>query len=54
MAEGRVKAIDGTEIELEAQTLCVHGDTPGAVDLVRAIRQKLEASGINVMPMGAD
>lgn len=54
MAEGKVKAIDGTEIELEAQTLCVHGDTPGAVDLVRSIRQRLEASDIKVMPMGAD
>lgn len=52
MAEGRVKAVDGTEIELEAQTLCVHGDTPGAVDLVRSIRRTLEASGIKVMPMG--
>ncbi|HDR15018.1 MAG TPA: LamB/YcsF family protein [Desulfobacteraceae bacterium] len=54
MAEGRVTAIDGTELELEAQTLCVHGDTPGAVDLVRSIRQRLEDSGIKVMPMGAD
>jgi UPF0271 protein len=54
MAEGKIKAIDGTEIELEAQTLCVHGDTPGAIDLVRSIRQKLEASGIKVMPMGAN
>lgn len=53
MAEGKVIAIDGTEIPLETQTLCVHGDTPGAVDLVRSIRRRLEAAGIHVMPMGA-
>ncbi len=54
MAEGKVRAVDGTEIELEAQTLCVHGDNPAAVDLVRSIRQRLEDAGITVMPMGAD
>ncbi len=54
MAEGKVTAIDGTEIPLETQTLCVHGDTPGAVELVRSIRRRLEAAGIDVMPMGAE
>ena len=46
--EGRVKATDGTEIELKAETLCVHGDNPSAVDLVRSIRQTLEAEGVAV------
>ncbi len=50
--EGVVIAVDGTEVPLEAQTLCVHGDTPSAVDLVRAIRGKLEAEGVTVAPMG--
>jgi UPF0271 protein len=49
--EGKVVAIDGTEIPLNAQTLCVHGDTPGAVDLVRQIRELLENQGIDVKPM---
>jgi 5-oxoprolinase (ATP-hydrolysing) subunit A len=53
MAEGRVTAVDGTEIELDAQTLCVHGDNPAAVDLVRSIRRALEGAGIKVIPMGA-
>jgi UPF0271 protein len=44
--------VDGTEIPLRGQTLCVHGDTPGAVDLVKSIREKLEAEGVQVEPMG--
>ncbi|MBW2441213.1 MAG: LamB/YcsF family protein, partial [Deltaproteobacteria bacterium] len=40
--EGVVIAADGTTIPLEAQTLCVHGDNPKAVDLVRSIRETLE------------
>ncbi|MFO7708126.1 MAG: 5-oxoprolinase subunit PxpA [Desulfobacterales bacterium] len=50
-AEGKVIAIDGTEIHLRAETLCVHGDTPGAVDLVKQIRELLEREGIEVSPM---
>ena len=50
--EGLVIAVDGTSIPLEAQTLCVHGDTPTAVDLVKSIRETLEADGVAVTPMG--
>jgi UPF0271 protein len=50
--EGLVIAVDGTSIALEAQTLCVHGDTPTAVDLVKSIRETLEADGVAVTPMG--
>jgi UPF0271 protein len=49
--EGKVMAIDGTEIPLNAQTLCVHGDTPGSVNLVKEIRGLLEKEGIQVKPM---
>ncbi|MBL0714928.1 MAG: 5-oxoprolinase subunit PxpA [Desulfosarcina sp.] len=52
-AEGKIIATDGTVIEIEAQTLCVHGDTPTAVDLVRTIRRTLESENIRVAPMGA-
>ena len=52
MANGFVKAVDGTNIELEVQTLCVHGDNPGAVSLVANIRKTLEANDIKVKPMG--
>ena len=52
MANGFVIAVDGSRIELEAQTLCVHGDNNAAVDLVKTIRHRLEDHGITVQPMG--
>ena len=42
----RVRALDGTWIELEARTLCLHGDTPGAVALARRVRTALREAGV--------
>lgn len=50
--EGKVVAVDGTVIPVEVQTLCVHGDNPAAVELVRTIRETLEKEGVPVRPMG--
>jgi 5-oxoprolinase (ATP-hydrolysing) subunit A len=47
-AEGLVEASDGSTIALRADTLCLHGDTPGAVEHARAVRVALEAAGIAV------
>ncbi|MFU8768823.1 MAG: LamB/YcsF family protein [Desulfotignum sp.] len=52
MANGFVIAVDGTRIDLEVHSLCVHGDNPAAVALVKTIRNTLEKNGINVLPMG--
>lgn len=52
MAHGYVTAVDGTRIDLEVHSLCVHGDNPSAVALVKTIRSTLEKNGIQVMPMG--
>lgn len=52
VTEGLVKARDGSEIELEADTICVHGDNPKAVALVKNIREALLGSDIEVVPMG--
>ena len=49
--EGKVVAIDGKEITLQPQTLCVHGDTPGAVNLVKKIRQTLTEEGVEVVSL---
>ena len=51
--EGHVTAIDGTVIPLVADTLCLHGDTPGAVEHARAVRAALEAAGITVRPLAS-
>ncbi len=42
----QVRAIDGTLITIKAQTICVHGDTPGAVEMIKAVRNRLEKEGI--------
>jgi UPF0271 protein len=52
--DGIVIAVDGTSIPLEAQTLCVHGDNPSAIDLVKGIRSTLEKDGVSVIPMGKE
>ena len=51
VTERRVKAVTGETVELHADTLCLHGDTPGAVDLASAIRQAFEQAGVDVVPM---
>ena len=51
--EGRVRARNGADIELRVDTLCVHGDTPGADALAAALRAGLDAAGVRVMPVGA-
>ena len=48
--ERRVTAVDGTVVRMEADSICVHGDTPGAVRLARAVRLALEDSGLAVRP----
>ena len=52
VTNGRVQAKDGAEIEIIADTICVHGDNPAAVKLAGRIREVLLASGIEVVPMG--
>ena len=49
--EGRVKAVDGTEINFTADSICLHGDTAGAVDLAAAVRKELESAGVKIKRM---
>ncbi len=46
--EGKVRTIDGVEIDISVQTICCHGDTPGAEKIVRAVREALERAGVEV------
>lgn len=50
--EGKVESKDGGEIELHADTVCVHGDNPEAVALVKNIRKELVSSHVDIVPMG--
>lgn len=45
---GTITAVDGTEVRVRADSLCVHGDTPSAVDLARGVRAALDAAHIEV------
>jgi UPF0271 protein len=48
-----VKTLAGEEIGINAQTICVHGDTPGAVDMIKKIHASLKAEGVTLRPFGA-
>ena len=48
--EGRITAIDGTELEVRADSICTHGDSPGAVDMARALRAALTGAGVEIAP----
>lgn len=49
--EGVVTAIDGTEVALKPQSICLHGDSVTAVEMARTLRSKLEEAGIEIMPL---
>lgn len=50
LAEGRVTAACGTSLPLAMDSLCLHGDTPGAVALARALRRAIEEAGWRIAP----
>jgi UPF0271 protein len=46
-----VTAADGTDLRIEADSLCVHGDNPAAVALLRSVRARLEHAGVTIAPV---
>jgi UPF0271 protein len=52
VTQKNVVAIDGSVVALEADTMCVHGDTPGSDDLAARIRAGLEKAGVEVRSLG--
>jgi UPF0271 protein len=48
VTDGVVAAVDGSDVAVEAASACVHGDSPGAVDMARAVRTGLEKAGVTV------
>lgn len=51
--EGTVRTIEGETIAMEVDSLCIHSDSPGAIELAAAARQALDAAGIEVRGIGA-
>jgi 5-oxoprolinase (ATP-hydrolysing) subunit A len=51
VVDGVIDSMGGRRLALRADSVCVHGDTPGAVDAARAVRAALEARGVEVVPL---
>ncbi|OMC27881.1 hypothetical protein A5740_20075 [Mycobacterium sp. GA-1841] len=47
---GRVFAVDGSAVPVTVESVCVHGDSPGAVQIATAVRKRLAAEGIQLRP----
>jgi 5-oxoprolinase (ATP-hydrolysing) subunit A len=48
VTSGQVTAIDGTQIAVSVESVCVHGDSPGAVQIATAVRDRLKEAGIDI------
>jgi len=48
LREGKVRSIEGQDVEVRGETICVHGDTPGAVEFARELRIRLEREGVKI------
>jgi len=51
VTEGKVTAVTGEDIAIEAHSICVHGDNPSAVEFVKNIRAELIAKGVQIVPI---
>jgi len=50
LREDKVRSVDRVDIDVQAETVCVHGDTPGAVEFARALRAQLKNEGVTIAP----
>jgi UPF0271 protein len=50
--DGRVTAVDGSLVAVRADTICIHGDTPGAAEYAAAVRAALDKAGVTIAALG--
>ena len=48
LREGKVRSVENVDVDVRAETVCLHGDTPGAVEFARALRSRLEKEGVAI------
>jgi UPF0271 protein len=48
LREGKVRSVEGDDVEVRAETICIHSDTPGAVEFARELRSQLESQGVRI------
>jgi 5-oxoprolinase (ATP-hydrolysing) subunit A len=51
LREGKIRTLPGTDLSVDNQTVCLHGDGPNAVDIARTIKVRLHAEGIQIRPL---
>jgi UPF0271 protein len=49
LREGKVRSVEGRDVDVRGETICVHGDTPGAVEFARELRTQLECEGVKII-----
>ncbi|QNN55099.1 LamB/YcsF family protein [Nocardioides mesophilus] len=50
VVEGTITAVDGSTVKVDAESICVHGDSPGAVQMAEQVRARLLAAGVELVP----
>ncbi len=53
VTDRKVRSLDGADIDLDVDTICLHGDSPQGAAIAQATREGLEAAGIDVMPLAS-
>jgi UPF0271 protein len=48
LREGKVRSVEGRDVDVRGETICVHSDTPGAVEFARELRSQLEREGVRI------
>lgn len=48
LRQGKVRSVEGRDVDVRGETICVHGDTPGAVEFARELRRQLETEGVKI------
>jgi 5-oxoprolinase (ATP-hydrolysing) subunit A len=49
LREGKVRSVEGRDVDVRGETICVHSDTPGAVEFARELRSQLEQEGVRIV-----
>jgi UPF0271 protein len=52
VVEGKAETMDGELFDIKGDSICVHGDTTGAVEIIKRVREKLQEAGVEIAPVG--
>lgn len=50
--EGVIDAVDGSDLSIQAPTICIHGDAPNAVEIAETVKHGLQEAGVEIAPLG--